>query len=101
MTKKESDYEFRIEADMRMLVPAYALYIKHLREQIDEDRKYYEEKSILRDIEDVEREKVIFGFVLQHMGRDKLMQLGRAIDESQKKRTGDDQGYEDFLNTEY
>ena len=99
--KKESDYEFRIEADMRLLVPAYSLYINQLRQQIDEDRKYYENQSISRDIEDVNREKVIFGFVLQHMGRDKLMQLGRAIDEEQKKRTGDDQGYEDFLNTEY
>jgi len=99
--KKESDYEFRIEADMRLLVPAYALYIKHLRQQIAEIQNRAANESNARDSEDVERDKVIFEFVLQHMGRDKLMMLGRAMDEEKKKRTGKHDGCEEFLNTEY
>ena len=99
--KKESDYEFRIEADMRLLVPAYALYIKHLRQQITEIQNRAANESNARDSEDVEREKVIWEFVLQHMGRDKLMLLGRTLDEDKKKRTGKHDGYEEFLDMEY
>ena len=99
--KKESDYEFRIEADMRLLVPAYALYIKHLRQQITEIQNRAAGQSNARDMEDIEREKVIWEFVLQHMGRDKLMLLGRTIDEDKKKRTGKHDGYEEFLGMEY
>ena len=99
--KKESDYEFCIEADMRLLVPAYALYIKHLRQQIAEIQNRAADQSNARDMEDVEREKVIWEFVLQHMGRDKLMLLGRAIDEDKKKRTGKHDGCEEFLDMEY
>lgn len=101
MTKKESDYEFRIEADMRLLVPAYALYIKHLREQLAETRKRAADESNARDMEDIEREKVIWEFVLRHMGRDMLMLLGRAIDEEKRKRTGKHDGCEEFLDMEY
>ena len=99
--KKESDYDFRIEADMRLLVPAYTLYIKHLRQQLAETQKRAADESNARDSEDVERDKVIFNFVLQHAGRDMLMLLGRAIDEEKKKRTGKHDGYEEFLDMEY
>ena len=99
--KKESDYEFLIEADMRLLVPAYALYIKHLRQQLAETRKRAADESNARDLEDVEMNRVIFEFVLQHMGRDKLMLMGRAIDEDKKNRTGKHDGYEEFLDMEY
>lgn len=99
--KKESEHDYLTEADMRLLVPAYALYIKHLQKTLAETRKRYAEESNARDSEDVERDKVIFEFVREHLGREKLLHLGKAIDDEERKRTGKDSGCLDCLETWY
>ena len=68
--------------------------IKRLHKENDSD--YYR-----REEERLETEKSIFRFVLKNFGRQKLIEMGRFIDQNDIARKGKDSGYEEHLTDSY
>jgi hypothetical protein len=89
--------QFKIEADARIVANAYALYIDQLLEEI---KKLHEENNsdyLSREKRQMETEESIFRFVLKNFGRQKLIEMGRFIDERDMAKTGNSSGYEEYL----
>jgi hypothetical protein len=97
MTMKRIDPEFRIEADARIVAKAYAVYIDQLLDEIQKLHEEAKEEYLRREARELEREDVMFRFVLDNFGREKLLTMGRAIDEIEEKRTGINEGLVDYL----
>ena len=47
------------------------------------------------------KESLIFRFVLKNFGRQKLIEMGRFIDQNDIARKGKDSGYEEHLTDSY
>ena len=94
---KRIDHEFRIEADARIVAKAYAVYIDQLLDEIQKLHKENDSDYYRREEERLETEKSIFKFVLKNFGRQKLIEMGRFIDERDMAKKGSDSGYEEYL----
>jgi hypothetical protein len=91
------DHQFRIDADARIVAKAYAVYIDQILKEI---QKLHEENNsdyLSREKQQMETEESIFRFVLKNFGRQKLIEMGRFIDERATAKTGQNSGYEEYL----
>ena len=77
------------------MAEAYDLLVKSLKDQLREACKAVDEEACKQ----VTTWDVIFPFVLEHCGRDKLLELGEQIDEMLEKKYGRSQGYEEHVET--
>jgi hypothetical protein len=98
---KTIDPQFSVDADARILAKAYAVYIDQLLEEIQKLHKENDSDYFRREEERLETEKSIFKFVLKNFGRQKLIEMGRFIDQSDMAREGKDSGYEEHLTDSY
>ena len=98
---KRIDPDFKIEADARIVAKAYAVYIDQLLDEIQKLHKENDSDYYSREEERLETEKSIFKFVLKNFGRQKLIEMGRFIDQSDMAREGKDSGYEEHLTDSY
>ena len=94
---KTIDPQFSVDADARILAKAYAVYIDRLLEEIQKLHKENDSDYLRREEERLETEKSIFKFVLKNFGRQKLIEMGRFIDERDMAKKGSDSGYEEYL----
>jgi hypothetical protein len=98
---KTIDPQFSVDADARILAKAYAVYIDQLLEEIKRLHKENDSDYYRREEERLETEKSIFRFVLKNFGRQKLIEMGRFIDQNDIARKGKDSGYEEHLTDSY
>ena len=89
--------QFKIEADARIVANAYALYIDQLLEEIKKLSEENNSDYLSREKRQMETEESIFRFVLKNFGRQKLIEMGRFIDEREMAKTGNNSGYEEYL----
>ena len=87
--------QFKIEADARIVANAYALYIDQLLEEIKKLSEENNSDYLSREKRQMETEESIFRFVLKNFGRQKLIEMGRFIDEKEMAKTGNSSGYEE------
>jgi hypothetical protein len=92
---KTIDPQFSVDADARILANAYALYIDQLLEEIKKLREENNSDYLSREKRQMETEESIFRFVLKNFGRQKLIEMGRFIDEREMAKTGNSSGYEE------
>jgi hypothetical protein len=75
------------------MAEAYDLLVKSLKDQLKEAWKREDEESYKQ----VTTWDVIFPFVLEHCGRDKLLELGKLIGEAVEKEHGVNEGIEELV----
>lgn len=98
---KTIDPQFSVDADARIVAKAYAVYIDQLLEEIKSLHKENDSDYYRREEERLETEKSIFRFVLKNFGRQKLIEMGRFIDQNDMARKGEDSGYEEYLTDSF
>ena len=75
------------------MAEAYDLLVKSLKDQLREAWKKEDEETYKQ----VTTWDVIFPFVLEHCGREKLLELGKLIDEAVEKEHGVNEGFEELV----
>jgi hypothetical protein len=75
------------------MAEAYDLLVKSLKDQLREAWKREDEESYKQ----VTTWDVIFPFVLEHCGRNKLLELGKMIDEAVEKEYNVNEGFESLV----
>jgi hypothetical protein len=79
------------------MAEAYDLLVKSLKDQLATERGDFAEEKDAEAFKQVEIDDVIFSFVLQHCGRNKLLELGKLIDEMLEKEYGSKEGFEEVV----
>jgi hypothetical protein len=75
------------------MAEAYDLLVKSLKDQLKEAWKEEDEETQKM----VTAWDVIFPFVLEHCGRNKLLELGKMIDEAFEKEYNVNEGFENLV----
>jgi len=75
------------------MAEAYDLLVKSLKDQLKEAWKQEDEETQKQ----VTTWGVIFPFVLEHCGRNKLLELGKMIDEAFEKEYNVNEGFEELV----
>lgn len=93
--------DLKYAADVVLLAPAYEMYIQHLLKLLDEERKESRDSDDRWFFREQAKQEVIFGFIKRTCGREVLLALGQALDESEEARTGKNPGFVEMLDAEY
>ena len=93
--------DLKYAADVVLLAPAYEMYIKHLRKMLAEAHKESVDSDDSWFFREQAKQEVIFDFINRTCGREVLLALGQALDESEEKRTGKNPGFVEMLDAEY
>ncbi len=75
------------------MAEAYDLLVKSLKDELEKEWKREDEETNKQ----VTTWDVIFPFVLEHCGRDKLLELGKMIDQEFEKEYGVNEGFESLV----
>jgi len=79
------------------MAEAYDLLVKSLKDQLVAEKREAGKKEDDETYKQVAIGDVIFPFVLEHCGRNKLLELGKLIDEMLEKEYGRKEGFEELV----
>ena len=81
------------------MAEAYDLLVSALKNQLIDEGKKERNKADAEMCKQIDKERLIFDFVLKNCGRAKLIELGEQIDEMLEREYGRSEGYAEHVET--
>ena len=85
----------------KFIAEAYDSLIAKLKSDHEEEIKYLEDEAGKEFLETTTTEKVLSKFILDHLGKEKLWEVAKQVDDAIKKECGKDIGWIDWVEMEF